>query len=251
MKTHLYLILGLSISLTLSACGGGDTPTEEVAAPVEEVAAEAPAEEQPVEEQPAVEEPATEPEAPAEAEVVEEAPPAAPIEVLREALAANVANPDLINATLFQLMSIPAANGESMVFHFENQVGETNIGCTGYALAKLQDDSSYALADETVNISCRPVTSIEPITHFSSTSIDETGQPVLVIFGEVYSADVVAIRISAGDTQVNSLISGGGHFATLPIDSTGVVAQAFNAAGEQIYESEVRLPGEELPENEE
>ncbi len=228
MKTHLYLILGLSIALTLSACGGGDTtPTEEAAPPT-------------------VEEQVVEPEVPTEAPpTTVAATPLPPIEVLREALAANVANPDLINATLFQLMSIPAANGESMVFHFENQVGETNIGCTGYALAKLQDDGSYALADETVSISCRPVTSIEPITHFAWTSIDETGQPVLVIFGEVYSADVVAIRISAGDTQVNSLISGGGHFATLPIDSTGVVAQAYNAAGEQIYESEVRLPGEE------
>lgn len=227
----------------LSACGGGDTPTEEAAAPAEEVAAEEqPVEEQPVEEQPTVEAPAEEP---TEAAVVEEAPSAAPIDVLRETLIAHVANPELVGATLFQLMSDPVPNGESMVFHFENQVGETNVGCTGYARAQLQDDGSYAIVEETINISCRPVSSTVPITHFAAESIDVSGQPVLVVFGEVYTADVVAIRIFAGDTQANSLISGGGHFATLPIDSTGVVARAYDANGEQIYEGEVRLPGEE------
>jgi hypothetical protein len=110
------------------------------------------------------------------------------------------------------------------------------MGCSGHALALLADGDSYELGGLTVN--CALSTVDDPITFYLSQGIDPSGEDSTVVYGEIYDAAVVAIRVPYQDGEVNATIIGGGFQALLPPDAAGIVVRAYDAAGGLLFEGE-------------
>ncbi len=211
------------VILILSACGGPAT----TAAPVEEppLPTDVPTE------QPTEAPPTATPEP-----TVRTAPLPGTLDPIREAVLTRASDREMVAATLYQLMSIPVAGGESVVFHFEDTLGATKVACSGHALLRLGEDGTTY---EVVGIATT-LTQIDidtPITVNPSKGVDQAGQEVVVVYGEVYDEAVVAIRVFYTGGQINAVISGGGYQAMLPVDASGVNVVAYDVGGSVLYES--------------
>lgn len=227
------------ITLMLSGCGGGMAATTEAPPAVEE-----PPTEEPTTEAPPTEPPTEEPVEPTPTEAAQPPPPES-MELVREAILKQATNVDMAGFTLFQLMGVPLATGESVIFHYEDLVGETAVGCSGHAVITLTaDGETYGL--NVLTIFCGPTMVETPITIYPSDGVDASGQPVLVIYGEVYSEDVFAIRLFySGDGTTNAVVSGGGYYAALPLDATEVTVKVYDKEGSLLYEGVPREPESE------
>lgn len=185
--------------------------------------------EQPVEnpeEQPV--EPTTAP----EVEPVAERP--SPTDFMRELIQTGGAlNPELVNATLFQLQSVPAQNGESYIFSFEDSNGSVTVACTLHTVLVPTETSYETLTSPFVR--CVQQNFGDPISVFSSFSIDEAGEAVDVVFGQVYSVDVVAIRVFYDGGDSVAMISGGGYQANVPSGAANITVTAYDADGGTIF----------------
>jgi hypothetical protein len=166
-----------------------------------------------------------------------EAPTASPFDPVRDVILPWASNGDLAGATLYQLMSIPVPGGESLVFHFEDEKGAAQLGCSGHALSLLTEDgSAYELGGLAVNCGLSAVD--DPLTFFLSQGIDPDGGESTVVYGEIYDAGVVAIRVPYQGGEVNATIIGGGFQAFLPPDASGIVVRAYDSAGSLVFEGE-------------
>jgi hypothetical protein len=211
------------VVLILSACGGPATtvaPTE-VPPPPTDVPTEQPTEVPPT----------MTPEL-----TVRTAPLPGTLDPIREVVLTRASDGEMVAATLYQLMSIPVADGESVVFHFEDALGATNIACSGHALLRLgEDGTTYEVAG--IAAACGQIDVDTPITVYPSKGVDQAGQEVVVIYGEVYDEAVVAIRVFYTGGQANAVISSGGYQAMLPVDASGVNVVAYDVGGSVLYES--------------
>jgi hypothetical protein len=165
-----------------------------------------------------------------------EAAPTSPLDPVREVVEPRATNGELAGATLYQLMSIPVPGGESLVFHFEDELGAAQIGCSGHALALLADGGTYELGGIAVNCGLSAVD--DPVTFFLSQGIDLDGHDSTVVYGEIYDSQVVAIRVPYQGGEVNATIIGGGFQALLPPDAAGIVVRAYDSAGDLLFEGE-------------
>jgi hypothetical protein len=165
-----------------------------------------------------------------------EAPPASPLDPVREVVEQGASDGELAGATLYQLMSIPVPGGESLVFHFEDELGAARMGCSGHALALLADEGRYELGGITVNCGLSVVD--DPLTFYVSQGIDPEGQESTVVYGEIYDAGVVAIRVPYLGGEVNATIIGGGFQAFLPLGAEGIAVRAYDSAGDLLFEGE-------------
>jgi hypothetical protein len=164
-----------------------------------------------------------------------EAPSASPLDPVREVVLPHATNGDLAGATLYQLMSIPVPGGESLVFHYEDEMGAAQLGCSGHALSLLTEDgSAYELGGIAVNCGLSAVA--DPLTFYLSHGIDSNGQESTVVYGEIYDAGVVAIRVPYQGGEVNATIIGGGFQALLPPDAAGIVVRAYDSDGNLLFE---------------
>lgn len=152
-----------------------------------------------------------------------------PLDAVRGVLISRGQQPDRINATLYQHLTTTVLNGESLVFHWEDSYSGAVVGCSGHAVTQLGGDGLYTV--QTISAYCGSTQVATPITIFSSQGIDPSGQAITVIFGEIYSAAVASIRVAYGGGEVNALIVGGGWYAEVPFDSTGITASAHDAGG--------------------
>ena len=224
MRTSLNVLpiwILLILSIGLVACGGSD-PTE-TAAPA---ATDPPATEEVV---------LTDASAESTTESVVETP--APLDVIREVVLTRAEDTARVAATLYQLMSIPVDGGETVVFHWEDQIGEVTVGCSGHAVTNLVN-GAFEVAG--ISGSCGPTTVETPITIFPSQRVTPTGEALVVVYGEVYSQDVVAIRAFVGEENVPATVSGGAYYVELPVGSIDPIIRAYDADANVLYEG---MPG--------
>ncbi|MGF1505158.1 MAG: hypothetical protein ACFB51_08540, partial [Anaerolineae bacterium] len=125
------LIALLCLSVLLAACGG--QPTGE-----------------PTADQPAETEAAAPPTDPPTAE-----PAGRPLDPIAQAVYERAQNSDRVQATLFMLLAAPIEGGQQVVFQYEDEFNEQTIGCRGYALTLLQEDTTYSLSD--ISVACGPL----------------------------------------------------------------------------------------------
>lgn len=226
MIKRVFLAFIVTSCLLLIACGDDPPPTEASVAPEPEVVAP---EEQPGE---VPEQPATEPTlAPGRPEVTERPSPTDFIRQLVEG--GGVADPERVSATLFQLQSVPAGNGESYLFSFEDSNGQFTVACTMHTVL-VPTEVSYETTTAPF-VRCVPQTFADPISMFSSFSIDEAGGPADVVFGQIYSPDVVAIRVFFDGGDSVAVIGGGGYQANIPTGASGITVTAYDAQGGTLF----------------
>ncbi|HEC21884.1 MAG TPA: hypothetical protein ENI95_03085 [Chloroflexi bacterium] len=218
-------LLAALLAFALAGCGGAETPSP-TAEPTP-TSAPAPTE-------PPVEEPTPEEAEPSPTAAPEEPPPA-PIDAIRETVLTRASDPEVVSATLYQLMSVPVPGGESVVFHFEDALGAARVGCSGHAVVS-QPEEGTAYTVQGISVFCGPTSIAEPITAYPSQGTDPEGQPATVIYGEIYDEAVVAVRVFYDGGEVNALIIGGGYQAMLPPDATGVVVRAYDAEANVLFE---------------
>ncbi len=213
------------VAVLLAACGGGEGTGDSTPLPVPETETPSPI--------PTVE--TTEaPSAPAEVPDATEGPPPSPLDAILEVLLTRAADKDVVAGTLYQLMSVPVVGGESVVFHYEDAFGAVNVGCTGHALVLLADGGLYEV--QGISVSCGSTVASAPITIFTSEGISANGEAVTIVYGEIYDARVVAIRLFWDGGETNALISGGGYHAEVPLFTTAITARAYDADGELVHE---------------
>ncbi len=220
------------MAVSLAACGPEEpAPTEPPNGEVTEVA------EQPVE-------PTTEAELPSEPtlenQLEEEDGLPTPTNFIRQLVeAGGVADPERVSATLLQLQSVPAGNGESFLFSFEDSNGQLTVRCTMHTVL-VPAEATYEITTAPF-VRCVPQTFADPISMFSSFSIDEIGAATDVVFGQIYSPDVVAIRVffDGGDTV--AVIGGGGYQANIPSGASNITVTAYDAAGGTLFNGTPQL----------
>ena len=154
-------------------------------------------------------------------------------DAVRDALLRQVASPDVVDATLYRFLGVPIQNGESIVFHYEDSFGGASIGCSGHAQV-IQSDGEWIV--DMIRTFCSPAVIGVPVTVYRSEGLDESGTLSLIVFGEIYDAAVVAIRVEHDGGSTNALLSGGAFHAFLPMDATGIILRAYDAEGGQLFE---------------
>lgn len=147
----------------------------------------------------------------------------------------QVADPERMQATLIQLMSVRVAGGESVVFQFETELNGILLKCSGHAVARL-DGTVYSVSDEYAALACGSPQPGTSITAHQGLGIDLNGNEVGVVFGEIYSADVVAIRAFFDGGESVATISGGGYYAAVPVGAANVRAHAYDGSGMLLHE---------------
>ena len=170
---------------------------------------------------------------PIPATAVPTVPPAA--DAILQVVLERAQAPDRVTATLFPLLTLPVAGGESVVFHFEDAYGEAVVGCSGHASVALTADGTREVTS--ISAGCGPTAVETPITVYPSRGVSASGEEVAVVYGEVYSADVVAIRVAYEGGEAVATIGGGAWIAELPLTATGALARAYDAAASVLYEA--------------
>ena len=221
LRRILFSFVVFGIILVLSACGANVTTPP-------------PAQQPEAETQP----PAPTATAQAEQTPVETLAPAIdPFAPVADAVLSRVQDTQLGMASLFRLLSQPFEGGEIIVFQFQDSVGEETAYCTGLAVVLLTGEV-YTVSD--ISVACTRERPTDPITAFTPSGptayVGEGETPALVVFGEIYSADVVAIRVfDTEGADFAAQISGGGWFAALPPEAEVNEVVAYNEAGEAIF----------------
>jgi len=220
LKKFVFVTL-IALTLLLSACGRRQTESAEA----------------PVEEQPGADVPAENSGDPAPAENPEVIEPAiiTPAEFVRDRLleSGQVGSPDLVAATMFLMQAIPVGAVDSYIFSYEDAVGSVSVKCTIHTIMRTISDT-YEITTAPA-VECVPAQFADPISIFKSFGVDENSSPTDVIFGQVYTAEVVAIRVLFEDGEANALIAGGGYQVNLPSGATGVTITAYDESGGVVF----------------
>lgn len=224
-------VLGVALILVLAGCSAGAEAVT-TAAPLDQDAAEPTPTTAPTAVPPTEEPPASTPTE--EAAGPEEFSPSA-LDAILSVVLERANDADRVASTLYLLMSVPVPGGESAVFHFEDTLSGVEVGCSGHALLQAAGDgSTYDVAG--ISAACHQLAVGKPVTAYPSQAIDEQGEAVFVVYGEVYDESVVAIRVFYEGGEGVAVISGGGYQAMLPFDAAGIVVRAYDAGGELLHE---------------
>lgn len=162
--------------------------------------------------------------------------------LIRDAVAERIGGPGgRAYASTFVLLGQPVEGGEAVVFQFEADAQGSTAYCTGFAVTAPPEVNDLT-AQCTLE---RPTT---PITAFAFptpvANMGQGGAAAQVAFGEIYSEEVVAIRVfDVEGGNAPAQISGGGWFATLPPEAAPVEAAAYDADGVELYRGPVELTG--------
>ncbi|NDJ55197.1 MAG: hypothetical protein GYB68_19165, partial [Chloroflexi bacterium] len=84
------------------------------------------------------------------------------LDVVRGVVVERVGNPDQLNLTLLQLMSVTLPDGEALVFHFEDTQVGTTLGCSGYAVVRPDESGQLAIPPAGISVTCGPPIPPEP-----------------------------------------------------------------------------------------
>jgi hypothetical protein len=232
----------------LAACGGqAAAPEEETAASAEETAA--PAEEAAEE---STEQPAEETAEPSEEPLEEAALPEGmemmgggmltlvgqtPQEAVLNNLMSFAGDADIVSATIYLMLTESYADGDGIVFHFEDARSGASVGCSGYGLA-VETAEGWSILE--MDIRCGNPTG--PGTSLSAFLSDIPDR--MTVFGEIYDAAVADVVVVVDGEEIAPALGGGAYLARLTgMTPESVVVQALDADGAVIYE-ETLLPSE-------